>query len=162
MPLSLWDPPPHRPRLKGFSYRGLYTYFVTIGTHNSEAVFTSDEPFNLVFDILMSLTKEKGFELLAYCFMPDHLHLLVSGVTIESDLQKFISMFKQKSGFYYRKKFGKKLWHISYYEHVLRKDEDVELFVKYILNNPVRKEMVSCFSEYPYSGLKRQKSRLKP
>ena len=49
------------------------------------------------------------------------------------------------------KNYNKNLWHISYYDHILRKEEAIESVGLYILENPVRKGLVSDFSEYPFS-----------
>ncbi|MCC7210600.1 MAG: hypothetical protein IT451_02000 [Candidatus Brocadia sp.] len=45
-----------------------------------------------------------------------------------------------------------KFWQTSFYDHFLRKEEDVRDTVMYVLNNPVRKGLVAEWREYPYSG----------
>ena len=45
-----------------------------------------------------------------------------------------------------------KLWQPSFYDHVLRKDEDLLETVKYIFNNPVRKKIVAHYLDYQLSG----------
>ena len=45
-----------------------------------------------------------------------------------------------------------KLWQASFYDHVLRKDEDLLETVKYIFNNPVRKKIVAHYLDYQLSG----------
>ena len=85
--------------------------------------------------------------------MPDHFHLLVIGKDDKSNLKKFLSLFKQKSGYWFKKNYNKNLWHISYYDHILRKEESIENVASYILENPVRKGLVSDFREYPFSRL---------
>ena len=45
-----------------------------------------------------------------------------------------------------------KLWQPSFYDHVLRKNEDLLETVKYIFNNPVRKKIVKHYQDYPLSG----------
>jgi REP element-mobilizing transposase RayT len=84
--------------------------------------------------------------------MPDHLHLLVVGEDDQSNLKKFISLFKQKSGYRFKRNYHEDLWHISYYDHALRKEEDIEKVASYILQNPVRKGLVSDLREYLFSG----------
>jgi len=37
------------------------------------------------------------------------------------------------------------------YDHVLRKEESIEGVARYILDNPVRKGLVSDYKEYPFS-----------
>ena len=40
----------------------------------------------------------------------------------------------------------------GYYEHVLRDDEATLAVAQYILENPTRKGLVECFTDYPYLG----------
>jgi len=86
--------------------------------------------------------------------MPDHLHLLVQGLSGQSDLKRCISRFKQMSGYRFKRRYGKQLWQPSYYDHVLRKGEDIATVMKYILLNPVRAGLAEDFREYPYSNSK--------
>jgi len=67
----------------------------------------------------------------------------------------FIRTFKQKTGYAYRRRSSapdNKLWQAGYYDHVLRRDEDLQNVLQYVFNNPVRKQMVSCFMDYPHLG----------
>jgi putative transposase len=141
-----------RPRLKEFSYCGQFAYFVTLATTNREPLFEDSITVNLVRKVLVSLQIEGDFLILAYCFMPDHLHLLLQGISDGSNLIKFIKFFKQRSGFGYKNMMGKPLWQPSYYDHVLRKEEDLLEIARYIWNNPVRAGLVSSPHDYPYSG----------
>jgi len=43
-------------------------------------------------------------------------------------------------------------WQKDFYDHVLRKNEDMVAQIKYILDNPVRRGLVSSWDEYPFSG----------
>jgi len=146
-------PFPKRPRLKDFNYSGTYAYFLTILTKDHTAYFKEAEVIDSLIDILIETARLERFDVLAYCFMPDHFHLLVIGKDDKSNLKKFISLFKQKSGYWFKKNYNKNLWHISYYDHILRKEESIENVALYILENPVRKGLVYDFREYPFSRL---------
>ena len=146
-------PFPKRPRLKDFNYSGTYAYFLTILTKDHTAYFKEAEVIDSLIDILIETARLERFDVLAYCFMPDHLHLLVSGDDDNSNLMKFISLFRQKSGYWFKKNYNKNLWHISYYDHILRKEESIEGMALYILENPVRRGLVSDPKEYPFSRL---------
>lgn len=143
---------PKRPRIKEFDYSGIYSYFITICTDMKKAVFVSDEIFNAILLLLKEAAERYGFEVYAYCFMPDHLHLLLVAESENVSLKEFIKLFKQKSGFYYKQRYGVKLWQPSYYDHVLRKKESLNKITEYIFYNPVRKKLVEEYCEYPYSG----------
>jgi len=69
-----------------------------------------------------------------------------------SNLIKMIKQFKQLTGYYFKQDTGRGLWQKSYYDHILRKQEDVVSIVRYILENPVRKGLVKHPDEYPFSG----------
>jgi len=143
---------PKRPRVKAFLYRGQFAYFITVCTSLKKRLFVSGESFKLVFEHLKLTSNEEGFGVYAYCFMPDHFHLLLVAEDKTADLNKFIKIFKQKSAFYYKKEFGEKLWQPSFYDHVLRKRESLNKIAEYILYNPVRKKLVNDYKEYPYLG----------
>jgi REP element-mobilizing transposase RayT len=95
--------------------------------------------------------------------MPDHLHLLISlnenyirkeGAFGERTLQDWLSAFKRYTAKTLREKFDvNPFWQSNFYDHVVRKDESLLEICSYILNNPVRKGMVSNWEEYPYSKM---------
>lgn len=139
------------PRLKDFLYHGSYAYFITICTFDKNPYFKESRIVENLLEILEDSVQRNGFALYAYCFMPDHAHLLLLG-TEDSHLETFIRQFKQKSGFYFKRVSGQTLWQRSYYDHVLRKEESLNEVALYILNNPVRKELVRDFREYENLG----------
>jgi putative transposase len=151
MGLDPKEPFPKRPRLKNFDYIGTYVYFVTILTKDRATYFKEVEVVGGSISILNETARTERFNILTYCFMPDHLHLLVQGIDDHSNLRKFIGFFKQKSGYWFKKNYNENLWHISYFDHTLRKEESIESITLYILGNPVRKGLVSDFKEYPFS-----------
>jgi len=92
------------------------------------------------------------FTIPAYCLMPDHVHLRAEGTTPGADLRRFVSSFKQNSGFTFSRERAARLWQKGYYDRVLRDDEATLTVVRYILENPVRAGLVARFSDYPYAG----------
>ena len=87
----------------------------------------------------------------AYCLMPEHMHLVVE-VPEGVSLRAFVCHFKQLSGYALKRKTGSLAWQISYYDHVLRKEEGLLDVARYIWDNPVRKGLVRERGEYPFSG----------
>ena len=84
--------------------------------------------------------------------MPDHVHLLVQGLSDESDLRRFAKRLKQGAAQSYSHKFGEPLWQEGYFDHVLRAEEDARGVARYILDNPVRAGLVNHPSHYPFLG----------
>ncbi len=84
--------------------------------------------------------------------MEDHVHLLVETESEVADLQRFVKLMKQRSGFRFSKRFGQRLWQGSYFDRTLRSDEATEDAMRYILDNPVRARLVKSPLEYPFMG----------
>ena len=87
--------------------------------------------------------------------MPDHVHLLVSGLTEDSDCRAFIRAMKQYTGYYFRKATGRALWQRYGYEHVLRSDLERATTIRYILDNPLRAGLAKRLEDYPFLGSER-------
>jgi putative transposase len=143
---------PKRPRIKGFPYVGLHRYSLTICTKDRKPLFTESPTVAPVLLTIRQCAGTYGFAVFAYCFMPDHLHLIVSATRDESDLGTFMTRWKQRAGYDYHQRTGEYLWQPSYFDHVLRDDEDTRRAVRYVLENPVRRGLVKEFHEYPFSG----------
>jgi putative transposase len=92
------------------------------------------------------------FAVPAYCLMPDHVHLLIDGRTERSDLRRFIKRAKQSSGQRYAATARGPLWQDSYYDHVVRREDDLIRIVRYIIENPVRAGLVKSPLDYPFVG----------
>ena len=143
----------HRPEhLKTFDYIGLHQYFLTFCTHERRQLFVDPERVAVVSTQIQRAALDLRFAVLAYCYMPDHVHLLAEGLADDSDCRQFISRAKQYSGFHYRAAFGQRLWQRYGFERVLRGDEAAVSVARYILENPVRAGLVEDVRAYPFSG----------
>jgi putative transposase len=115
-------------------------------------VFVEPEPVELVTAQFLRAAAELSFDLIAYCFMPDHVHVVAEGKSEDADLKRFVSRAKQLSGYHYGQRFGKRLWQRYSYERVLRDDESTRDVVRYVLENPVRAGLVDAIEKYPFIG----------
>jgi REP element-mobilizing transposase RayT len=102
--------------------------------------------------ILSSVVAKTGCVVPVYCFMPDHQHLIITGMHDGSDIWKAVISYKQKTGFWMSENIAAMRWQKDFYDHVIRKHEDIVTQVKYILDNPVRKGLVSSWQEYQHKG----------
>jgi REP-associated tyrosine transposase len=100
---------------------------------------------------LRAATRER-VDILAYCFMPDHVHLVVQGRTEDSDICKFVSLAKQFSGFRYRSETGLLLWQPSCFDRVLRTCDNLTTAIRYLAENPIRAGLAARVNEYPFVG----------
>jgi len=140
------------PRLLNFNYRGFYAYSITCNCNENKKNFIDASVVNKCVSILRQVANEHNFYVYAYCFMHNHLHLLLASKNERSDLRKAIKLFKQKTGYWFQNKYYQKLWQRSFYDHILRKEEDLDRVARYILENPTRKRLTVNFWNYPFSG----------
>ena len=143
---------PYPPRSVHLRYNGQQHYFLTFCTDQRSHFFVQEAPVALVRAQILRAAREERFELSAYCFMPDHVHLIASGLDESSDAKAFISRSKQYSGYYFKHEHGLRLWQRYGYERVVRDDDELALIVGYIVGNPVRAGLVSDPVEYPFLG----------
>lgn len=138
--------------LKGFSYLGRHRYSLTFCTSARRPLFADGAVVEMVVRQLVRTASEEQFSVIAYCFMPDHLHLLIEGTSDDSNGKRFITLFKRCSGSYYSQERQETLWRRYGFEHVLGDDETTLEVVRYIFGNPVRAGLVKTVEEYPYVG----------
>ena len=139
------------PRLKDFDYIGPLACSLTFVTRRRAPIFLRADLSELCLGCLRKSSEKHGITVNAYCLMPDHVHLLVE-VPEGVSLRTFVKHLKQLSGHALKRKTGSEPWQISYYDHILRKEENILDVARYIWDNPVRKGLVSERAEYPFSG----------
>jgi putative transposase len=85
--------------------------------------------------------------------MPDHLHFLISPKIDGVSVFKFTDQYKGKTtNRGWAAGWRGKLWQPRYYDHIVRKEEDLYGIAKYILNNAVRRRLVARPEDWPWSG----------
>jgi REP element-mobilizing transposase RayT len=84
--------------------------------------------------------------------MPDHVHLLIEGAAPNSEMKQFAKLAKQYAGFYYKQRCGRRLWQPSYWDRVLRDEEDTWSVARYIVENPLTDGLARSADEHPFLG----------
>ena len=138
--------------LKAFDYLGVHRYFLTFCTFDRRHIFLTRERVDAVNEQFLRAAVDERFAVLAYCFMPDHLHLLVEGQAADSDCCRFIARAKQLSGFHFQKMFGQRLWQRYGFERTLRSNDTTLSVARYIVENPIRAGLVERIQDFPFLG----------
>lgn len=139
-------------RLTPPNYLGRQTYFVTICCDRRAKHLRERTTAQPVLSLLLECAAGCSFRLHAFCVMPDHIHILAEGMHDQCDLREFVRLFKQRTGFAFRKLRGSALWEMSYHDHILRSADPIEDVACYIWWNPVRQKLCAHPGEFPYSG----------
>jgi len=141
---------PHR--LDASQYVGVRQYFLTICTYQRKRTLVDADTIALVWSQLLHIAVAEKFVFLAYCFMPDHLHAIVTGQSETGNFLRFVSSAKQQSSFAFAQITGRRLWQEGYFDRTVRRDESVPELIKYIIENPVRAGLVRTVGAYPHWG----------
>ena len=155
-------------RIKKYDYSSAGAYFVTICTKNRAEILSNivggdvlDAPIKVrllpygeiaekyikqLNDFYENILVEK------YVIMPDHIHILIivkkekdttqkggasrtSPPTRQhSSVSKYVSTFKR----FCNKEYGENIWQESFFDHIIRNNEDYEEHIKYIHENPIK------------------------
>lgn len=133
-------------------YTGEVVVAYTICTKGGMNFFVNFEMFSICERKLLEELEKSDCSSLVYLFMPDHCHLLIKGNSIHANSYNCVKMFKQKTGYYFSKNKYNFKWQKDFYDHILRRDEEIQKQVYYILNNPVRNNILSDWKEYEFKG----------
>jgi putative transposase len=139
-------------RLPGDCYKGRISVSFTLCIKNRLPLFANADIVSTFVEILEEVAAKYSCVIPAYCFMPDHVHLIVSGNEDDADNLKFLTAFKQKTGFWMSRNHIEARWQKDFFDHVIRKDENLSALIAYILDNPVRKGLVADWRDYPFKG----------
>lgn len=132
-----------------------YPHHIVQRGNNREEVFTDRGDYKKYLSFLSKYSEEKEAAVLAYCLMPNHVHLLVRPYK-----EEVLAKMMQGVTLCYTQYFNKKkertgrLWECRYHSTVVDGDSYLWTVSKYIENNPVRAGMVKRPEDYPYSSAK--------
>ncbi len=144
-----------RVRLKEFDYSQDGAYFITICTRFRQPILwdaraacsrprfsqigiISNNEINRISDIYENVTIDN------HVIMPNHIHMII---VLQGDrhtkapaISRIIQQFKGKI----TKQTGHPIWQKSFYEHIIRNEEDYLEICNYIDNNPIKWEL-DCY-----------------
>ena len=139
-------------RLSASKYLGPQWYFLTMIVEGRVWRLQNADLVAEDLALLATGAQKHHFAIAAYCFMPDHLHVLTNGTHEDSNLLRLADGFKQGSAYLFKQVIGERLWQKKFHDHILRSNEPWESVAWYIWMNPVRKGLCKRPEDWPYSG----------
>ena len=127
-------------------------YHITARGNNRRRIFDDDEDYRKLLKLLTETKTKLPFYLYAYCFMPNHVHLLVERRqdAICRVMHRLLTGYSR----YYNRRYRRvgHLFQKRYKAILCQTDQYLAELVRYIHLNPVRARMVSNPASYPYSS----------
>ena len=127
-------------------------YHITQRGNRREEVFFSDEDRLRYLALLKDKCDKHGVEILAYCLMTNHIHIIAVPST-ELSLQQALRPLHTCYAQYINKKKGWKghLWQGRFFSSALD-DEYMWAAIRYVELNPVRAKLVRVAERYKWSS----------
>lgn len=141
--------PDYQLRLGRYS-QAHHAYFVTTTVNQRKCYFTDFYCARLVVNEMRILHDADDVNSLAWVIMPDHIHWLFQ-LTEQKTLSEVIKRFKSRSAQQvnrYLKREGY-VWQKAFYDHGIRKNEDIRAIARYIVANLIRAKLVKNVGDYP-------------
>jgi putative transposase len=149
-------------------------YFVTNTLRKYIPLFKDPEVIKIAIDSLNFLRNKYGFKILAYCLLPEHLHLIIYNdgaldiSKIMSDFKRFSSkeIFKYllnnnhepqlqalRSAAYKGQNYA--VWQETFRSELIDNQKHLQQKLDYIHDNPVRKGLVANAVEWRFSSARK-------
>lgn len=64
--------------------------------------------------------------------MPDHVHFLIEGTSVDCNVMAFVAWWKQQTGYLLQGDLPNGIWQRSFYDHILRSNDHVYVVAWYI------------------------------
>jgi REP element-mobilizing transposase RayT len=139
-------------RLPREAYRGFVRASFTACIENRRDYFITKEDFEIHQGHLLRALSKHNCASEVHLFMPDHLHVIITGLSEFSDVYGAMKLFKQYSGFWLGRNRHEIHWQEDFHDHILRQEEGLAKLITYILNNPVRAGICERWEDYPFKG----------
>jgi REP element-mobilizing transposase RayT len=100
---------------------------------------------------------KRVYDLLAFCIMPNHVHLVCTPLQCEDNmcypLKRIMQSLKRHTARQANKVLERQgaFWQAESYDHVVRDADELVRIVQYVINNPVKGGLVSDWEAWPWT-----------
>lgn len=145
-------------RVRAF-YTGLPTHLTARGV-DDQPIFRSDLDRYELLALLRKTTERVGWQVLCWCLMTTHYHLLVvvpAGRRVSWAMQVVNSVYAREFNSRHRRRGA--LFGDRFADTLVESNPQCERTIAYILENPVRAGIVKQIEDWPWSGLENLRPR---
>lgn len=131
------------------------TYFFTLVTFQRRKFFDTPDKLDHLLSKIRQVQRNKPFDLLAYCLLPDHVHLLIKLPEETSDFSIRIREIKRLTTLWIKhetKDNIDRIWQDKFWEHTIRDEKDLQRHFDYIHYNPVKHNLTESFDAWTWSS----------
>ena len=135
------------------SYSQSGVYHILFRGVNQQSIFEEKADYDKLKDTIMKVKEEMGMEIYAYCFMSNHVHIVLKEKK-DRDISLIMKRILTKYARWYNIKYGRSGALIAnrYKSVPVEMNEYFLHLIRYIHQNPVKAGIVEKLSEYRYSS----------
>ncbi len=129
-----------------------YYHILTRGNDRKQ-IFRCNDDYNHFLNIVKEALEMFQINILHYCLMPNHLHLLIQSIKAK-DLPKFMQRILQVYAAYFKRKYDSVgfIFQNRYKSLYINKESYLLECARYIEKNPLRAKIVNSLFEYLWSS----------
>ena len=127
-------------------------YHITARGNNQEKIFLQSKDYEKYLKRIKEVKEKFPLKLYAYCFMPNHVHLLVEAKKVP--VSRIMQALQTGHAMYFNKKYNH-LGHVfqgRYFWFLVEKENYLLELLRYIHLNPVRAKIVDEVEDYLWSS----------
>lgn len=138
-------------RLRDFDYAAPNSiFFSTARARRGLFPFVDAGMNEEIIDLFVRERSRIGHAIYVYCLMPNDYHLLCSPLESGKPITALMGgINSQIIRLLWAQGYKGKCMQRSFYDHVVRREEDLREIARYILDNPVRRGLVERAEDYP-------------
>ena len=99
----------------------------------------------------------KLYSLIAYCIMPNHVHLVIFPKVDLGRITKSLKGFTARKANELLGRTGERFWQDESYDHLARSDSELQKIIAYVERNAVRAGLAASIEEWTWSSASRKK-----
>ncbi len=118
-------------------------------------IYKDKQDFQRFYELVIRYEKAEefnGIKILSYCFLPNHFHFIIFNPGVE--LSIFMWRLQNAYGKYFNMKYKRK-WMVfegRFKAKYIDTDEYLEQCIQYVNFNPLKHEIVTDISHYPWTS----------
>ena len=135
------------------SYSQSGVYHILFRVVNQQSIFEEKTDYDKLKETILIVKEEMGFEIYAYCFMSNHVHIVLKEKK-DKDISLIMKRILTKYARWYNLKYGRSGALIAnrYKSVPVEIDEYFIHLIRYVHQNPIKAGIVQDLTDYPYSS----------
>lgn len=136
---------------RNYSQSGVY--HILFRGVNQQSIFEETADYDKLKETILIVKAEMGFEIYAYCFMSNHVHIVLKEKT-DKDISLIMKRILTKYARWYNLKYGRSGALIAnrYKSVPVEIDEYFLHLIRYVHQNPIKAGITQKLIDYPYSS----------